>query len=104
MKVRDNRSEGCAMTAVQFKSGSPSKESRAPLVRRSSCAVGARQAGYTKDTPNRPGGEIVRDASGAPTGLLLAKPNAGIPPACLSSVPVEDLARIGRRGEPDPER
>src|SRR6266571_4535977 len=35
-----------------------------------------RAAGYTKDTPNPPGGEIERDARGEPTGLLLAKPNA----------------------------
>src|SRR6202521_1715128 len=37
-----------------------------------------RAVGYTKDTPAPPGGEIVRDANGNPTGLLLAKPNAGI--------------------------
>jgi predicted amidohydrolase YtcJ len=35
-----------------------------------------RAAGYTRDTPNPPGGEIVKDACGEPTGLLLAKPNA----------------------------
>jgi predicted amidohydrolase YtcJ len=35
-----------------------------------------RAAGYTRDTPDPPGGEIVRDAHGEPTGLLLAKPNA----------------------------
>jgi len=33
-----------------------------------------RAVGYTKDTPNPPGGEIQRDASGEPTGLLLAQP------------------------------
>ncbi len=37
-------------------------------------ALGA--CGYTKDTPNPPGGEIQRDHSGNPTGLLLARPNA----------------------------
>jgi predicted amidohydrolase YtcJ len=37
-----------------------------------------RAVGYTKDTPNPPGGEIVRDAKGNPNGLLLAKPAAGI--------------------------
>ncbi|HEY2051334.1 MAG TPA: amidohydrolase [Caulobacteraceae bacterium] len=37
-----------------------------------------RAVGYTRDTPAPPGGEIVRDASGDPTGLLLAKPNATI--------------------------
>ena len=37
-----------------------------------------RAVGYTKDTPAPPAGEIARDANGNPTGLLLAKPNAGI--------------------------
>lgn len=37
-----------------------------------------RAVGYTRDTPNPPGGEITRDGYGNPTGLLLAKPNAGI--------------------------
>jgi predicted amidohydrolase YtcJ len=37
-----------------------------------------RAVGYTKSTPEPPGAEIVRDNSGEPTGLLLAKPNAGI--------------------------
>src|SRR5271169_2917819 len=37
-----------------------------------------RVVGYTKDTPNPPGGEIVRDAAGNPTGLMLASPNAAI--------------------------
>ena len=37
-----------------------------------------RAVGYTKDTPNPPGGEIVRDDKGNPNGLLLAKPAAGI--------------------------
>jgi predicted amidohydrolase YtcJ len=32
--------------------------------------------GYTKDTPNPPGGEIQRDKQGRPTGLLIARPNA----------------------------
>ena len=34
--------------------------------------------GYTKDTPNPPGGEIVRDKAGNPTGMLVARPNATI--------------------------
>jgi predicted amidohydrolase YtcJ len=46
-----------------------------------------RAVGYTKDTPNPPGGEIVRDASGNPTGLLVAKPNAGILYATLAKGP-----------------
>ena len=32
-----------------------------------------RAVGYTKDTPDPPAGEIVRDGRGHPTGLLLAK-------------------------------
>ena len=35
-----------------------------------------RAVGYTKDTPNPPGGEIQRDKAGNPTGLIIAKPNA----------------------------
>nr|WP_309148873.1 amidohydrolase [Variovorax paradoxus] len=31
--------------------------------------------GYTKDTPQPAGGEIVRDALGTPTGVILAKPS-----------------------------
>jgi predicted amidohydrolase YtcJ len=46
-----------------------------------------RAVGYTKDTPDPPGGQIVRDASGNPTGLLLAKPNAGILYAALAKGP-----------------
>ena len=41
-------------------------------------AAALRVVGFTKDTPNPPGGEIVRDAAGNPTGLLLAQPNATI--------------------------
>src|SRR5262245_16703574 len=37
-----------------------------------------RAVGYTRDTPNPPGGEIQRDKAGNPTGLLIARPNAGI--------------------------
>ncbi|MDF3839938.1 amidohydrolase [Cupriavidus basilensis] len=46
-----------------------------------------RAVGYTKDTPNPPGGEIVHDAYGNPTGLLLAKPNATILYATLAKGP-----------------
>lgn len=46
-----------------------------------------RAVGYTKDTPNPPGGEIQRDAQGNPVGLLLAKPNAGILYATLARGP-----------------
>ncbi len=50
-------------------------------------AAALRAVGYTKDTPNPPGGEIVRDADGNPTGLLLAKPNADILYATLAKGP-----------------
>ena len=46
-----------------------------------------RAVGYGKDTPAPPGGEIVRDAAGNPTGLLLAKPNAAILYATLAKGP-----------------
>jgi predicted amidohydrolase YtcJ len=46
-----------------------------------------RAVGYTKDTPQPPGGEIVRDVNGNPTGLLLAKPNASILYAALAKGP-----------------
>jgi predicted amidohydrolase YtcJ len=46
-----------------------------------------RAVGYTRDTPAPPGGEIVRDSAGNPTGLLLAKPNASILYATLAKGP-----------------
>jgi len=46
-----------------------------------------RACGYTKDSPNPPGGEIQRDAQGHPTGLLLARPNATILYATLAKGP-----------------
>ncbi len=46
-----------------------------------------RAVGYTRETPAPPGGEIVRDAAGNPTGLLLAKPNASILYATLAKGP-----------------
>jgi len=50
-------------------------------------AAALRAVGYTKDTPNPPGGEIQRDASGNPTGLLIASPNAGILYSTLAKGP-----------------
>lgn len=50
-------------------------------------AAALRAVGYTKDTPQPPGGEITRDVSGNPTGLLLAKPNANILYATLAKGP-----------------
>ena len=46
-----------------------------------------RAIGYTKDTPNPPGGEIQRDKSGNPTGLLIARPNAMLLYAALAKGP-----------------
>ena len=46
-----------------------------------------RAVGYAKDTPEPPGGEIMRDTKGNPTGLLLAKPNANILYATLAKGP-----------------
>ncbi len=50
-------------------------------------ASALRAVGYSKSTPAPPGGEIERDASGNPTGLLLAKPNAAILYATLAKGP-----------------
>src|SRR6188768_3371170 len=46
-----------------------------------------RAAGYDKNTPNPPGGEIQRDKFGNPTGLLIARPNATILYATLAKGP-----------------
>src|SRR6202451_4225911 len=46
-----------------------------------------RTCGYTKDTPNPPGGEIQRDSAGNPTGMLVARPNAAILYATLAKGP-----------------
>jgi predicted amidohydrolase YtcJ len=50
-------------------------------------AAALRVVGYTKDTPEPPGGTILRDAAGNPTGLLLANPNASILYATLAKGP-----------------
>ncbi|ASU37777.1 amidohydrolase [Herbaspirillum sp. meg3] len=47
--------------------------------------------GYTKDTPNPPGGEIQRDKAGNPTGMLIARPNAMILYATLAKGPTLPL-------------
>jgi predicted amidohydrolase YtcJ len=49
--------------------------------------AGLRALGYTKETPDPPSGEIQRDKSGNPTGLLIAKPNALILYASLAKGP-----------------
>ncbi|MGC5700856.1 amidohydrolase [Pseudomonas sp. NFXW11] len=46
-----------------------------------------RVVGYDRNTPNPPGGEIVRDANGNPTGMLIARPNAMILYATLAKGP-----------------
>lgn len=46
-----------------------------------------RAVGYTKDTPAPPGGEIQRDSSGEPTGLIIASPNAMILYSTLAKGP-----------------
>ncbi len=50
-------------------------------------AAALRAVGYDKNTPEPPGGEILRDGAGNPTGLLLAKPNAAILYATLARGP-----------------
>lgn len=46
-----------------------------------------RAVGYNKNTPAPPGGEIQRDASGEPTGLIIASPNAMILYSTLANGP-----------------
>ena len=51
-------------------------------------------AGYTKDTPDPRGGQIVRGRGGEPTGMLLAAPSALILYSTLAAAPTlqgEDL-------------
>lgn len=50
-------------------------------------AAALRAAGYTKDTPDPPAGEIQRDKLGNPTGLLIARPNAMILYSTLAKGP-----------------
>ena len=51
-------------------------------------AAALRAVGYTKDTPDPPGGEIQRDRHGNPTGMLIARPNAGILYSTLAKGPL----------------
>ncbi len=46
-----------------------------------------RVVGYTRDTPNPPGGEIQRDSNGNPIGMLIARPNAMLLYATLAKGP-----------------
>ena len=49
-----------------------------------------RALGYTKDTPDPPRGEIQRDRSGEPTGLLIATPDARILYTAIAGAPKLD--------------
>jgi predicted amidohydrolase YtcJ len=60
-------------------------------------AAALRAVGYTKDTPNPPGGEIQRDKRGNPTGMLIARPNAGLLYATLAKGPKLALERNSTR-------
>jgi predicted amidohydrolase YtcJ len=46
-----------------------------------------RAVGYTRDSTNPPGGEIVHDSAGNPTGVLIARPNAAILYSTLAKGP-----------------
>ena len=50
-------------------------------------AAAMRVVGYTKDSPNPPGGEIQKDKNGNLTGLLIATPNAALLYAALGKGP-----------------
>ena len=50
-------------------------------------AAALRAVGYTRETANPPGGEIQRDKRGNPTGMLIARPNAGLLYATLAKGP-----------------
>jgi predicted amidohydrolase YtcJ len=59
-----------------------------------------RAVGYTKETPDPPGGEIQRDKKGNHTGLLVARPSAAILYATLAKGPklsFEDQLNSSRR-------
>ena len=78
-------------------------------------AAALRAVGYSRNTSEPPGGEIQRAPDGTPTGLLLAKPNAGILYATLAEGPklpaeyqsnstrhfLRDLNRLGVTGAID---
>ncbi|MFJ8584296.1 amidohydrolase [Streptomyces sp. NPDC093595] len=51
-----------------------------------------RAAGLTRDTPDPKGGQIVRDRTGEPNGLLLAAPSALVLYSTLAKAPVLDEA------------
>jgi predicted amidohydrolase YtcJ len=51
-------------------------------------AAALRAVGYTMDTPDPPGGQIQRDKSGNPTGVMIARPNATLLYATLAKGPL----------------
>ena len=51
-------------------------------------AAALRAVGYTKNTPDPLGGEIQRDKTGNPTGMLIARPNANILYSTLAKGPL----------------
>lgn len=53
-------------------------------------AAALRACGFTKDTPNPPGGLITRDRHGNPLGLLVAEPNALILYSTIAHAPKLD--------------
>jgi predicted amidohydrolase YtcJ len=62
-------------------------------------AAALRVLGYTRETPDPPGGEIQRDRKGNPTGILIAKPNAMLLYASLAKGPklgLEDQVNSSR--------
>ncbi|MFP3550422.1 amidohydrolase [Paraburkholderia sp. SIMBA_049] len=63
-------------------------------------AAALRAVGYDRDTPNPPGGEIQRDRRGNPTGMLIARPNAGLLYATLAKgpkLPLDDQMNSSRQ-------
>ncbi|MEM5329250.1 amidohydrolase [Paraburkholderia sp. JHI2823] len=63
-------------------------------------AAALRAVGYARDTPNPPGGEIQRDRRGNPTGMLIARPNAGLLYATLAKgpkLPIDDQMNSSRQ-------
>lgn len=50
-------------------------------------AAALRACGYTRHTPDPPGGHIAWDAEGEPTGMLLATPHAAVLHAALAHAP-----------------
>jgi predicted amidohydrolase YtcJ len=50
-------------------------------------AAALRACGYTRDTPDPPGGHIEWDSTGAPSGLLLAAPNDSLLDDALAHAP-----------------